>query len=154
VLETHAVSRAALNQDRDLRAAYAALGAAASCTREPRDISAALDQPSRRGEPRSAAHWIACELHFHRALNDQGGNSVLSSLAERTLRDGLSACPIVSPEVLTLLQSHHRQILRCVEANAADAAAHHTRAHLRYLRDVLVDAERGAVPTSRAGLHT
>ena len=91
-------------------------------------------------------------VHAAATVLDQGGNLVLSSLAERTLRDGLSACPIPSGEVLSILQSHHREILRRVEANAADAAAHHTRAHMLWLRDVLVDAARGATPT-RVRLH-
>jgi DNA-binding GntR family transcriptional regulator len=137
VLETHAASRAAARLDRD---------------RDLRHVHAALDQLSCPAMPPRPVTWVALEIQFHRALNDQGGNLVLSSLAERTLRDGLSACPIPSGEVLSILQSHHREILRRVEANAADAAAHHTRAHMLWLRDVLVDAARGATPT-RVRLH-
>src|SRR5262249_40465292 len=110
VLEAHAVSRAAAAHERDLHA-----------------IQATLDQLARAAQARGCAHWASLEVQFHRALNDQGGNLVLSSLAERTLRDGLTACPILSPDVLTLLQSHHREILRCVQANEAEMAARHAR---------------------------
>jgi DNA-binding GntR family transcriptional regulator len=136
VLETHAVSRAAAAEHRDLRAtreAFVRLGDAI--------------------ESRAAPRWTSLELQFHRALNDQGGNLVLASLAERTLRDGLAACPILSPEELTILQSHHREILRCVEANAAEMAALRTRAHILYLRDVLISAA-GSTPRTRTRLCT
>ena len=148
LLEAHAVSRAAARPNRDLRAAYAALDSDASLSRDPRSAHA-----GREHTPNHRAAWAERELAFHRALNDQGGNRVLSSLAERTLRDSLRACPIVSGEVLSILQAHHRAILRCVDANAADAAVQHTRAHLRYLRDALDHAARGAMP-ARVCLRT
>lgn len=133
VLEAHAASRAATHPNRDLRAAYAALTHAFT--------------------PHRYAGWAELELAFHRALNDQAGNLVLSSLAERTLRDGLRACPIVSGEVLSMLRAQHRQILRCVEADAADATARHTHAHVLYLRDVLLATTR-ETRQPRVRLHT
>ena len=39
-----------------------------------------------------------------------------------------------------MLHAQHRQILRCVESDAVDAATQHTRARLLYLRDILVAA--------------
>ncbi len=140
VLEAHAASLAAARQNRDLHAVYSAL--------DQLQLSPASATPVHRLQ----AHWADLELQFHRALNDQGGNLVLSSLAERTLRDGLRACPIVSGEVLSMLHAQHRQILRCVEADTADAAARHTRAHVLYLRDVLLAATHATRP--RVRLHT
>jgi DNA-binding GntR family transcriptional regulator len=137
VLETHAATRAATAANRDLQATHAA-----------------LDQLSQALAARRDPIWAALEIQFHRALNDQGGNLVLSSLAERTLRDGLTACPILSPEVLTILHSHHREILRCVEVRDAVAAARRARDHLLFLRDVLVGAARGARHTVNVPLHT
>jgi DNA-binding GntR family transcriptional regulator len=134
VLEVHAVSRAAASQQRDLRPAHLSLA----------DFSTAEQR----------AGWAAHELAFHRAVNDQGGNVVLASLAERTLRDGLRACPILSGDVLSMLHAQHREILRCVEANAADAAAQHTRVHLLSLRNVLVDGARRGATQPRVQMHT
>lgn len=121
-LDAHAVSRAARASARDLTAARAA-----------------ADDLVRR-----SSAWAALELRFHRALNDQGGNPVLAALAERTLQEGLTACPILSREELSVLQSHHLEILRCVEAGQPEAAARHTRAHLLSLRDVLLSALQGS----------
>jgi len=104
-------------------------------------------------QTRRAARWAGLEVQFHRDLDEQCGNQVLAAMAERTLRDGLAACPILPLEVLRALQSHHRDILRCVEDRAPDAGARHTRAHLLYLRDVLVDALSGAAPVG-SRLHT
>ena len=84
------------------------------------------------------------EIEFHRALDDQSGNSVLAAMVERTLREGLAACPILSPDVLRAIQSHHRTILRCVERHDADAAALHTRTHMLFLRDALAGALRAS----------
>jgi DNA-binding GntR family transcriptional regulator len=106
VLEAHAVARAAANPNRDLRDACASLDLAFTSRRD--------------------VGWARREVAFHRALNDQGGNAVPSSLAERTLRDALSACPIPSGDVLEMLQAQHRVILRCVEAVAVDDAARGT----------------------------
>jgi DNA-binding GntR family transcriptional regulator len=132
VLEAHAVSRAAASPERDLHLARAAL-----------DL---LGQTLEAGD---RTRWPSLEIQFHRALNEQGGNLVLASLAERTLRDGLTACPILSPEVLRILRAHHREILRCVETSDAESAARQTRVHVLYLRDVLLGAARGSVRTRR-----
>ena len=71
-------------------------------------------------------------------------------MAERTLREGLAACPILSPDVLKMLQSHHRTMLGCVEAGDADAAVLHTRTHLLFLRHALASAlQRSLQPTQR-----
>jgi DNA-binding GntR family transcriptional regulator len=137
VLEAHAVSRAAATQNPDLQATHAALA-----------------QLARVVDTRNFDRWAGFELQFHRALDDQAGNLVLASLAERTLRDGLTACPIPSPEVLTILQSQHRDILRCVEARDAETAACRARGHMFYLRDMLVSAVPGATHGGRIRLHT
>jgi DNA-binding GntR family transcriptional regulator len=120
VLESHAVARAATATTCDLRHVQKLLG----------EFDQAI--ASRR-----LARWAALELRLHRALDDQSGNQVLAAMAERTLRDGLTACPILSPDVLRVLQTHHRAILRRVEASQVDAAVRHTQAHLLFLRDVL-----------------
>jgi DNA-binding GntR family transcriptional regulator len=127
VLESHAVARVATASGRDLYPARAGL--------------ATLELVIQR---RQFAAWVNQEVRFHRVLNDQSGNQVLAAMAERTLREGLTACPILSPDVLNVLQSHHRAILRCIEDRAAEAAARHTRSHLLYLRDALVDALHGS----------
>jgi DNA-binding GntR family transcriptional regulator len=132
VLEAHAISRAAASPERDLHPARAA-----------------LDVLGRTPEAEGRSQWASLEIQFHRALNEQGGNLVLASLAERTLRDGLTACPILSPEVLRILHAHHREILRCVETSDAETAARQTRVHVLYLRDLLLGAARGSVRTRR-----
>jgi len=133
VLESHAVSRAATCTGRDLHAARIALA----------EFDHAI-------ESRRLARWASLELQLHRMLDDQSGNLVLAAMAERTLRDGLTACPILSPDVLRVLQTHHRDILRCVDASEADAAVRHTRAHLLFLCDVLVRAaEASSLPRIR-----
>jgi DNA-binding GntR family transcriptional regulator len=135
VLEAHAVHRVATAaRSPDLHAARLALA----------DLDLAIDA-------RGVARWAGLELQLHRALNDQSGNLVLAALAERTLRDGLTACPILSPDVLRVLQTHHRDILRSVEARHADAAVRHTRAHVLFLRDTLL---RGTHPRERVRVHS
>jgi len=105
---------------------------------------AGLANLDRAIETRQPGLWASLEIEFHRALNDQNGNSVLAAMAERTLRDSLVACPILSPDVLRVLQSHHRTILRCVESRAADAAVMHTRTHMLFLRDALASSLNGS----------
>jgi DNA-binding GntR family transcriptional regulator len=123
VLESHAVSRVATATTRDLRAVQGLLA----------EFDHAI------GTQRHAP-WASLELQLHRALDDQSGNLVLAAMAERTLRDGLTACPILSPDVLRVLQRHHRDILHCVEAREADAAVRHMQSHLLFLRDALLRA--------------
>lgn len=141
VLESHAVTRAATFAERDLCAAEASLA----------DFDHAM-------QTRRLARWAGLEIQFHRALDDQCGNQVLAAMAERTLREGLSACPILSPDVLRALQSHHLEILRCVQNGAPETATRHTRAHLLYLRNVLVDAlgtsTSACTPRMRSRLRT
>jgi DNA-binding GntR family transcriptional regulator len=122
-LEAHAVMRVAAVAQPDLIAARGRL--------------AKLDRVI---ESRQPGQWASLEIGFHRALDAQCGNGVLAALAERTLRDGLAACPILSPDVLRVLQSHHRNILRGVEERDADAAVLHTRTHMLFLRDALATA--------------
>jgi DNA-binding GntR family transcriptional regulator len=95
-------------------------------------------------ETHQLENWANLEIEFHRALDEQSGNSVLAAMAERTLREGLAACPILSPDVLRAFQSHHRTILRCVESRQADAAALHTRTHMLFVRDALANALRAS----------
>ncbi|MBV9581072.1 MAG: FCD domain-containing protein [Chloroflexi bacterium] len=125
VLESHAVSRVAAAAMRDLLAARQALA----------ELERAIDAGH-------LAQWAALEIRVHRALDDQGGNLVLASMAERTLRDGLTACPILTPDVLRALHAQHHAILRCVAARDAEGAVRHTRAHLVSLRDALIGAQR------------
>ena len=73
-------------------------------------------------------------------------------MAERTLREGLTACPILSLDVLSVLQSHHRDVLHCIEEGSAENAARYARSHLLTLRDALLDAPRGSA-TARFRLH-
>jgi DNA-binding GntR family transcriptional regulator len=120
--------------------------------RDPNAARAALAALAHAIDTRHLARWSSLEVEFHRAVDDQCGNQVLAAMAERTLHEGLTACPILSLDVLRALQSHHQDIVRCVERGAADAAVRHTQAHLAYLRDVLVDAAWGST-CARIGLH-
>ncbi|MBV9322508.1 MAG: FCD domain-containing protein [Chloroflexi bacterium] len=133
VLESHAVARAAAAAHHDLQAA--------------RGVFADLE---RAIEARHLSGWAALEIQLHRALNDQGGNLVLAAMAERTLREGLTACPILPPDVLRALHAQHGEILRCVEAGDADAAMQYTHAHVLLLRDAVVGARPA---TSSAGIR-
>jgi DNA-binding GntR family transcriptional regulator len=132
ILEAHAVVRVAGATRPDLIAARRGLA----------NLDCAI-------ETRQLERWANLEIEFHVALNDQSGNSVLAAMAERTLREGLAACPILSPDVLRVFQSHHRTILRCVEGRDADAAAQHTRTHMFFLRDALASSLQGKPPSTR-----
>ena len=126
-LECRAVYRAALAPSRDLRSARALLAS----------LSDVIAHPDR-------AAWNRLEVRFHRAVHDEGGNSVLAGLTEQTHLDVQNRClrclpaPIYGPDSLRFLQAQHRILLEAVEDGDPDAATKHARAHMRFVRDCIV----------------
>jgi DNA-binding GntR family transcriptional regulator len=131
VLECHAVYRAALSPDRDLRGARAALAS--------HNLGALARDP---------AEWHRLDVEFHRTLDQQSGNAVLAAMIDRTDREleRLSRPYLrargADPRALRLLHAHHHTILACIEAGQAQQGMQHMRAHLDMVRDQLVAALR------------
>jgi DNA-binding GntR family transcriptional regulator len=133
VLECHAVYRAALSPETDLRGARAALAShnLATLTRNP-------------------AEWHRLDVQFHRTLDQQSGNAVLTAMIERTDRElEVLSQPYLrartaDPRTLRLLHAHHRQILACIEAGHAEQGMQHMRVHRNLVRDQLVAALKRA----------
>jgi DNA-binding GntR family transcriptional regulator len=130
VLECHAVYRAALSPDTDLRGARAALAShhpAGALARDP-------------------AAWHRLDVQFHRTLDEQSGNAILTAMIARTDRElEILSRPYLSarradPRTLRLLHAHHRTILACIEAGQAEQGMQHMRVHRDLLRDQLVAA--------------
>ena len=130
LLECHAVGRAALSANRDVRTVRAVFP----------ELNQQVLAPS------APADWQRLELRLHRAITDQAGNSLLSAMVQDVCGELESICsrhirrPIHRPGTLWLLQCQHRKILSCIEAGRADEAVLHTRAHLHLIRDQLLAA--------------
>jgi DNA-binding GntR family transcriptional regulator len=130
LLECHAVSRAARSPHRDLRA-----------------VRSSFPEINRQVlSPDTPADWQHLELGLHRAIAEQAGNPLLTTMLHELGCELESICsrhirrPIHRPGTLWLLQCQHRKILSCIEAGRADEAVLHTRVHLHLIRDQLVAA--------------
>ncbi len=131
VLETRAVRRAAETPGRDLSRLLEILD----------ELESVIDVPDQ-------IQFNQLDVHFHRGLNDLGGNRQLAELAERIHRQiqGVRVrCAIYLPGRPRVSHTEHRAIVEAVRAGDADRAEALSRGHILSVRDAVVGALRQAV---------
>lgn len=129
VLECHAVYRAALSPERDLRLARSLMVA----------LGNALAAPN-------CAAFSRLDVQFHAALTAQADNASMQTLIGSMRAEIAGLCPLrgrspkPSRQTLWLLHSQHRALLQAIENGEAESAMRCARSHLDLERAQFVAA--------------
>jgi DNA-binding GntR family transcriptional regulator len=126
VVECRAVRRAAEAPTRDFSRVDALLAEAATVLDDPVQIQ-----------------FMRLDVELHRALNDIGGNKQIADLAERVHRQIQRVrvrCAVHLQDRPRVSHAEHEALVAAVRARQADRAEELSRAHIRGVRDAVMQA--------------